>query len=119
MSRLGTKSFASCAVAVHLPVLLGLTLRGSDAGNGLVWRIEITELLVFALVSLVAAARDGVFILNTADLRIVADGLGVLVQIPDRPSRWIDDLGFFPIVFKKGFNPLRAYFLFCRGQEVQ
>lgn len=74
--------------------------------------------IVLALVSLVAAACNAVFMSKTADPRIVADGLRVFVPIPDRLDHCIDDLGFFPITGKTGLDLLMACVTFRRGQEV-
>lgn len=47
------------------------------------WRIVTTESSLLALISFVEAAHEGVFMSETADPRIVADGLGVLVSMPE------------------------------------
>lgn len=46
---------------------------------------------------------------KTADLRFVADRLGVLLPIPDRLACWIDDMDFLRIVHKTALDPLLAY----------
>lgn len=42
------------------------------------------QFFVFALVSFVAAARDGVFMSKCANLAVIADGLDVLQPMLDR-----------------------------------
>lgn len=56
--------------------------------------------------------------LKTANLPIVAEGLGVLFPMPKRQDSWIYDLGFFPISKKTRFDPVLAFVAFHRGQEV-
>lgn len=68
--------------------------------------------------SFVVAARHAVFMLKTADLRVVADGLGVLGQMPNCFACWIDDLGFLQITRKLGLDPVLAFVAFVGGQEV-
>lgn len=53
-----------------------LMLCGSKADKTPVWQIEITEFLVFAFVSSVAAAGDIAFMSKTVALHIAVDGLG-------------------------------------------
>lgn len=55
---------------------------------------------------------------STADQRIVADGLGVLVPTPDYLASCIYDLGFFPIVSNTRFDPVLGFFSFPTAQEV-
>lgn len=55
---------------------------------------------------------------KTAELRIITDGLGVLLARPDRLACWIDELGFVLIVYKAGFVPDFSYVGFRRDQEV-
>lgn len=76
------------------------------------------EFLFFVLVSLVAIAGDVVLMSETVNLGMVAGGLGVLVPMPDRQPRWIDDLGIFPIVCKTMFDHVQAFLAFCLGQDV-
>lgn len=54
----------------------------------------------------------------TADLRIVVDGLGVLVPISDGLACWIDDLDCFAIICKTRFNMVLVYIAFPRGKEA-
>lgn len=96
----------------------GLMLWGSEAEKAQVWRISITYLLVFVLVSFVSGVRYGVILSKTADLPMVSVGLGVLVPIIDRLAGWIINLNFFPIICKTLFGPVPAYAAFCREQEV-
>lgn len=49
-------------------------LGGSEVDKEHAWGIAITEFLVFALFSFVTVSRHGVFMSNTADQRIFADG---------------------------------------------
>lgn len=49
--------------------------------------MTITDISVFAAVSFVPAANHGDFMSKTANLHIVADGLCVLVPMPDRMAR--------------------------------
>lgn len=51
-------------------------------------------------------------------LRIVADGLGMFIAMPDRLARWLDDLGSFSIDCQTNFDPVLAFVPFCRAQEV-
>lgn len=70
------------------------------------------------LVSFAAAACDSVSISETADMRITADVLGVLVLMPDCLARRIDDLSFFPIDRKTMFHHALGNDVLHRGQEV-
>lgn len=70
----------------------GQTLYGSEAEKPHISLIEIMKFLVSNLVSLVTAAHNGFSISKTADMRIVADGVKVLVQAHDRLAHWIDAL---------------------------
>lgn len=102
----------SCSHLVPLPSVFAyyssLTLCVFEADKAHKWRTVITQLLTFALVSLVAAACDCVFMSKTADFRIVVDGLGVLVPIPERLDRWIADAGIFSIVRRRGLDHMLA-----------
>lgn len=91
-------------------------LCSSEANKARIWLIKITYYLVFTPVSFVAAACGGVFMSNTGDPRIVGDGLGVFVPMRNGFPRWIDNLGFFPIICNTGFDFVLAYFAFCCGQ---
>lgn len=93
-------------------------LFGSEADKAYVFLIMITELLVFALVSFLAAARDSVFMSKAAESRVVADGPGVLVPIPDRLAHHINDLRSFPIVCKMWHGTARSYVALYLVQEV-
>lgn len=73
----------------------GQMLRGSEADKVRAWRIANTDSLVFALISFVAATRNGVCRSKITDPCIVADHLWVLVPMPGRLARWIDDLFFY------------------------
>lgn len=75
------------------------------------------ELLDFAADSLVPAASHGSFMSKTADLRIVADGLGMLVPMLDRLAPWIDDSRFSLIISRTGFDLVLECFAFRRGQQ--
>lgn len=96
----------------------GLMLCGSEADKAHIWQKSITKFLLFSIDSLVAVARDGVFLSKTADPHIVVDGLGVMEARPDCLARWIDELSSFPIVLKMRFDPLLPYFVLQRGKEV-
>lgn len=63
------------------------------------------RVFVFAIFSFVATTANRVLMSRTTDPRIVADGLGVLIPMPDRLVCSIDDLGLFPINYKIGFGP--------------
>lgn len=76
------------------------------------------EFLVFALGSFVPTACDGVLMSKTTDMRIVADGSGVLVPVPDRLARWTYDLSIFSIVCETESHHVLAYVAFCLGQEI-
>lgn len=56
--------------------------------------------------------------LSTADLHIVADGLAVLVPMPDRQACWNNDPGSFPTAGKMGFDRVLVYVMCHRWQEV-
>lgn len=56
-------------------------------------------------VSFVATACEAVSMSKTANPRIVADGFGMLVPMPVKLARCIEDLDFFPIVRKTGSDP--------------
>lgn len=96
----------------------GLLLLGTKAEKADLWRITITELQVFVLIWFIAAAREGIFRLKKAGLGIVAEGLGLLIPMPDRLARYITDFGFFGIIYKMGFDPVLRYVAFCLGREV-
>lgn len=64
----------------------------SDADNGHIWWIAITELIVVTLISFVATDCIVFFMSKTADRHIVANGLRVLVLMPYRFGRRIYDL---------------------------
>lgn len=84
-----------------------------------IWWIVIMSFLVFALFSFAAVTCNGIFMSKTADWRVVADGLGVLMPKLDSLAGWIDDQGFFPIVRKTGFDPMPAYVAFSHVQEIE
>lgn len=65
----------------------GVLLHSSDVEKVHFWWIEISEFLVLALISFISAAREDVFMLRTADPRIDAEGMNVLVPMPKRLSR--------------------------------
>lgn len=65
----------------------GVVLHGFEADNSQVLQIAIREALVFVLVSCADSAADVLSWSENADLHIVADGLVVLVPIPDRLAR--------------------------------
>lgn len=77
------------------------------------------KLLFFAVFCFVPVICNDVFMSKTSDLHIVRDDLEVLVPMPDRLGRWIDDLGFFQVVVDTGSNPLRAHVTCCRRIEYQ
>lgn len=58
-----------------------LMLCESEADKGLLWRIEITELIVFAFVPIFAVSLDCVFISKTADRSIVPKVCGVGIYV--------------------------------------
>lgn len=95
-----------------------LILCRSEADKENVWGIVITEILVFTLVSFFAAACNSVFMSKTAEPRTFGDGLGASIPLPERLSRWIDDVVLFPIVHKTVFGPALAHIAFCHGQQV-
>lgn len=75
----------------------GVMLGGSDSDRANVWWVAITEFFVFALIPFIAGACYGVLMSRMADRRIVADGYGVLVPVPDSLAHWFDDLGSFSV----------------------
>lgn len=83
-----------------------------------IWQIAIMEFLDFALESFIAAARNVVFIVATADPPTAAVRLVVLVRILDRLARWIDDLGFISDVHYTLFDHALAYVSFHLTQGV-
>lgn len=93
-------------------------LDGSESDTELIWRISITDFLVLTHVSFVAAAYNGVFMSKTSNFRIVAEGLGALVPLPDLSARWIDSLRFFPTVHKTRFDLVHACVAFRGEQKV-
>lgn len=96
----------------------GLMLSGSESNKAQVWRVAIRDLLVFALASFVAAARNSGFMSNKADPCIVADGLSLLMAMSDRLAPWTVDLGSCIIVCKTESEPLLSYAAFSSGREV-
>lgn len=68
-----------------------------------------TDFLIFALFPFVFIARNGVSMLKTAGLRIVADGLGALVPTLGHLAGSTTDLGFFPSICKTWYDPMLAY----------
>lgn len=86
----------------------GLMLRGPESYKAHIWPIAVTEFSIFGLVSLVAAIRNGAFMSKMAGLRIVADGVRVLIPMPGCLAGWIDDLGFSLIVCKTAFGLVPA-----------
>lgn len=56
----------------------------------------------------------GVLVSETADPDIVADGLGVLLSIPDHLESWIKDLELFTMVCKTSFDPVLVFVPFCQ-----
>lgn len=92
-------------------------LCGPEADKATIWRIAITDFFVLALLSLVSTAGDEVSMSNNADLRTVADGLRILVPMPDLLARGIDDLGFFPIIWRMELDTVLANVMFRRGER--
>lgn len=82
------------------------------------WRREISDSLVFALISFVEVVREGVLTSKTADMRIVAKDLGVLVPIPEHLAVWTSTLGFFTITSRKGIERVLTFVAFRRRKEV-
>lgn len=74
----------------------GLLLHSSTGYKGLLWQISTKKFLVPALISFVAVFHKYVLNARTADQRIIAEGLGVLLPMLARLARWITDIGFFP-----------------------
>lgn len=89
---------------------------GPDADRIHIWTIEITEFLVFALVSFLAPACSDH--LTPGDLPIVSDVQVVFMPMFDRLSRWIDGLGSFIIIYWAGIDHLLAYVLLSFGPGV-
>lgn len=55
---------------------------------------------------------------KTAGPCIVAEGLGLLVPMPDRFARSYDALVFFQIGLKTRFEPVLSYLRLQLGEEV-
>lgn len=55
---------------------------------------------------------------ETTDGSIMADGLGVLIQIPDGLTRWNTDSSLFPILSRTEYNQVPACVAFSVGQDV-
>lgn len=55
---------------------------------------------------------------KTTDPRISVEGLGLLGSMSDRLVRWINDTGFFAIIYKTGFSLVLAYVACCCEEEV-
>lgn len=87
-------------VFVYFVYCSNLALHSSEADKVHMWWITITKCFVFVAVSFVAAVRSGVAMSKNTDLRIVVNGLGLLVPIPDRLAGSIYDFGFFVIISK-------------------
>lgn len=94
MGWLEAMSCASGTIAVCLRELLGLNLIRSEADKAHVCWIANMNILVFALVTFVVLAHDGVFIPKTSHPHIVVDGEMRLVPMPDRLASGKDDPGF-------------------------
>lgn len=70
------------------------------------WSIEASEVLLFRLISFVESAREGVFVLTTASLGVIADGFGVFLPMPDISDGWITNLYFFLVTKRTGLTLL-------------
>lgn len=108
----------NCLLLVPSPSVVtyyrSLMLCGSEADKAQIWRYAITGVLVFALVSFVAAALGGIFKTKTADLAVVVDGVEASVPRPDHLARWIDELVFLSTVKNMVFDPVLAFVGFHR-----
>lgn len=60
--------------------------------------------MVFETVSFVETTRDGIFMSKSPDPLIVEDFLGVLVLMTDHLARRFEDLKFFVMVTKTGYD---------------
>lgn len=96
----------------------GLNLCWSKSEKAHIWRIAITESLVLALDSLLAAAHHGVIMSKTAYPRTISGNLGIVMPIHDCLTRWIDDLVLLPSVCKSGLDLVLTFVALCGGQEV-
>lgn len=78
--------------------------------------IAVKEGLEFGLRGFVAAACDGVIILETADPAIAAEYM--LVPMLGRLACFSTDIGFYKIVQKVGCDIVLAYIVFRCGRKV-
>lgn len=90
----------------------------SEADKESLWWIANKEILMFTVVSHVAAVCDGVCISKGADLQILVDGLCLLVPMQHHLACWIDDFSIFAIVKRTGSDLFLSYVAFRYGQEV-
>lgn len=92
-------------------------LCGSEADKAHIWRIANTDSLGFVFLLFISASCNGFFMSKTADPRIAADGLVVLMPMLDRLTRGTDYVGFLVVIFQTGQDLLQAFFRFHHGQE--
>lgn len=69
------------------------------------------------VVSCMAAARYGVLMSKIGHASIAEERFGVLVLLPERSDRWMEDLSFFAIIKKTIFDPELANVAFHRSRE--
>lgn len=99
-------------------VILHLFLLGSYvSGEANFCRTKMSELLFFVLISVMAGAREGVFKMETTDLLLFAERLGVLGAIPKPLVCKISDIGPFVIIHKIGLDPELTYAALHGEQE--
>lgn len=103
VGQLGTKSSSSGDVGVRLRLHFqsDAVWVGGWPGAYIVDFNHCVPLLQTC--SSIVVAQDGVFLSKSADQRIITGRSGVLLLIPDRLARWIDDLEFLSILHKRGF----------------
>lgn len=70
-------------------------MHGSEADKHFLWRMEMTDLLAYSLISFTPAACEGVFKPKTPDARMLAVVWGVLWLLPNRLEHLNNDLSFF------------------------
>lgn len=112
----------SLALLVRLPSVFecyyGLILCTFEAEKIHMGQTAVAKPLVFVLVLFVIPAPDDVSLISTAGFCIIANGLGALVPTPDRLTRWIDNLHFFPIGCKTLLDTVMGNVAFRHYKEV-
>lgn len=94
-----------------------LVLR-DDGGAPAIWKVAITEYVVIALLSFLAAARDGAVGVACIDRRMGSNGQGALVLLPSCVRREVDDIGLLEIIRGSTFDPVTSVIAYSRSSEV-